>query len=697
MTLRKRRLGAKTIAGLVGVVVAAGLASTVPAAASASPSAKPINITLTASGTPVGAVKHVWLIILENKSYDATFTGLNQNSYLWKTLPSQGALLTNYYGTGHFSLDNYTSMVSGQGPAPADQNDCPVYADAQGSVITDKTTKDGPTTDRGQFKETGAPYANPIPGGPAEGAHGGTGCVYPSTVPTLFNQFDAAGVSWKGYAQDLGNADATGPAHAVNKCGGPGDPSGTGITNPGSANATDQYVPKHFPFPWFESLLGNSSDCTSSQIANLDSSTNGLVHDLQSESTTPAFSWITPDNCSDAHDAICAGNNLSGAFDASGNPTYTPQGLPAYEPEATTPTNYTGGLYASDLFLKYYIPLIEQSPAFLDGGLIDVTFDEANPPFANSSFNNANNPGGSVHVNTPATAAGYGKSDAAGESFNSLRGPVNKAIEPSGPNTPLLADANGNQVYPGPGDSAFIDRPASLSGDPVNDPKYILGGGNLTPGARTDSTGVSGAIGGDMITDPSITAPDAGRPISGTGIPVNACVGPVTDTGARFDTVSSANPVKAPTNPANKAYIGSFEVVDCTSNNVDVLTGAVTSVHLAAETNATDPLFSSTLETPGGGDTGSVLISPLIKPGTVSSVDYNHYSWLRTIEDLFNVARGHQTSAIAGGAGSVSKGLDGLGHLGFAAQPNLRTFGLDVFTNLPRRGVIVQAQVGDGQ
>ena len=75
-----------------------------------------------------------------------------------------------------------------------------------------------------------------------------------------------------------------------------------------------------------------------------------------------------------------------------------PAGLPAYQPEATTPTNYTGGLYASDLWLKYYIPLIEQSAAFKDGGLIDVTFDEANPPFANSSFNNANNPGNTAGV-----------------------------------------------------------------------------------------------------------------------------------------------------------------------------------------------------------------------------------------------------------------------------------------------------------
>jgi hypothetical protein len=69
-------------------------------------------------------IKHVWLIILENKSYDATFTGLNQNSYLWKTLPKQGVLLKNYYGTGHSSMDNYLSMVSGQAPEEDTQSDC---------------------------------------------------------------------------------------------------------------------------------------------------------------------------------------------------------------------------------------------------------------------------------------------------------------------------------------------------------------------------------------------------------------------------------------------------------------------------------------------------------------------------------------------------------------------------------------------
>jgi phosphatidylinositol-3-phosphatase len=60
---------------------------------------------------------------------------------------------------------------------------------------------------------------------------------------------------------------------------------------------------------------------------------------------------------------------------------------------------------------------------------------------------------------------------------------------------------------------------------------------------------------------------------------------------------------------------------------------------------------------PGGGRIGAVLISPFIKPGTVSLVPYNHYSMLRSIEDIF-----------------------GLGYLGYAGQKGLTSFGKDVFT-----------------
>jgi hypothetical protein len=42
---------------------------------------------------------------------------------------------------------------------------------------------------------------------------------------------------------------------------------------------------------------------------------------------------------------------------------------------------------------------------------------------------------------------------------------------------------------------------------------------------------------------------------------------------------------------------------------------------------------------PGGGRVGAILISPLIKPGTVSSSPYNHYSSLASWENLLGLPR----------------------------------------------------------
>lgn len=53
----------------------------------------------------------------------------------------------------------------------------------------------------------------------------------------------------------------------------------------------------------------------------------------------------------------------------------------------------------------------------------------------------------------------------------------------------------------------------------------------------------------------------------------------------------------------------------------------------------------------GGERVGAVLLSPFLTPGTESATPFNHYSLLRTVEDVF-----------------------GLGHLGYAAQPGLNGF-----------------------
>ena len=693
---------AVVVAASVGLVAAGVALST----SSASATSNQVGTTISSTGLSNGQVKHVWLIILENKSYDATFTGLNQNSYLWKTLPSQGVLLTNYYGTGHSSMDNYISMVSGQSPQEDTQSDCSVANTDFGTNAS--IIKTG--ANAGQVAST----ANAAQPSGANAPNGANGCTYPTDSPTLFNQLDAAGKTWKGYAQDLG--DQAGREDAT--CGGPGTKDNDPTTNPAfltatpahplppgvtsftGAQANDQYVAKHFPFPWFHSLTGTvtktgtdpgltkpaqgGTDCDSAHIANLDNSSTGLFHDLQKSSTTPAFSWITPNNCSDAHDAICKGNNLSGSFGANGAPIYQ-AGTPS--PESTTPKNFTGGLYASDLFLEYYIPMIEKSPAFKDGGLIDITFDEGNPPFTYSgnSFNNANAYGPTAG-DQPNASAGIA-ADGAGQTI------FGKSVhsEPTGPNSTLGTNSAGQQLYPGPGNNAFIDRPPACTSTSPNVPAncvpgIVRGGSGTTPGSRNDSVAASGSS--TYVLDPAIVADDTGRQVtdttdhSGPGgtspIPANTFVGTVSDTGPQLASTSSGSVID-----------GSFQLVDQAGNPVTP-TGSVSGITLSAEGapgflasgQTADPLYDATDATPGGGDTGSVLISPLIRPGTVSSVLYNHYSWLRTMEDIFDVSRGHAHSALP--AGTVSGGTDGDGHLGFAAQEGLVDFGPDVFNNARR-------------
>jgi hypothetical protein len=69
---------------------------------------------------------------------------------------------------------------------------------------------------------------------------------------------------------------------------------------------------------------------------------------------------------------------------------------------------------------------------------------------------------------------------------------------------------------------------------------------------------------------------------------------------------------------------------------------------------------------PGGGQVGAVLFNKgLIVPDTVNTTgSYNHYSALRSYEDLLGITWGYD---------------DGYGHLGYASVSWLLPFGCDVF------------------
>jgi len=83
-------------------------------------------------------------------------------------------------------------------------------------------------------------------------------------------------------------------------------------------------------------------------------------------------------------------------------------------------------------------------------------------------------------------------------------------------------------------------------------------------------------------------------------------------------------------------------------------------------TNAPGDAALSTDLAPGGGQIGALLLdAKYIAPGTIDTTgSYNHYSALRSYEDLLGLTTG---------------GTDGEGHLGFAAAPGLAPFGKDVF------------------
>jgi hypothetical protein len=50
------------------------------------------------------------------------------------------------------------------------------------------------------------------------------------------------------------------------------------------------------------------------------------------------------------------------------------------------------------------------------------------------------------------------------------------------------------------------------------------------------------------------------------------------------------------------------------------------------------PAPTGALGKPGGGQVGALLLSPFIKGGNLDQDEYNHFSLLRTVEDLFGLS-----------------------------------------------------------
>ncbi len=324
------------------IPLALGLVVGMSACSSSSSSKATPSITTTQTTSPgttpstshsTPKIGHVFVINLENENYVTTWGPSSPAKYLNTVLRTQGQLLTHYFAIGHASLDNYIAQISGQSPNADTQGDCVNYRD---------------------FTSTGT------------GAYGqllGKGCVYPKSVLTIADQLDAAGKTWKSYQEDIGNS-STEPKtcrhpelNAVDKTFAP--PKG------------DLYVTRHNPFVYFHSII--DSPICAKDVVGLDA----LPTDLQSVSTTPNLSYITPNSCDDGHDQPCNDGRL-------------------------------GGLSTADTWVKQWVPKILASAAFKTDGLLVITLDEAEignapaevsacchtPPSPNSPMPGFSGPGG---------------------------------------------------------------------------------------------------------------------------------------------------------------------------------------------------------------------------------------------------------------------------------------------------------------
>ena len=217
-------------------------------------------------------IGHVVVIVLENQSFSVTFGKDTPAPYLGKVLTAQGALLRRYYATGHASLDNYITMISGQWPNEDTQRDC------------------------GVFKEF-------VPSSPQSGAQGqisGRGCIYPSFVKSLPDQLEAKGYTWRAYMEDMGKD----PSRERATCG--HSPIGAHETL-NEATIHDQYAVKHDPFMYFHSIIDDRARCDT-HVVPLDR----LATDLATTGTTSNFTYIVPNLCNDGHDHPCVDGTRGG-------------------------------------------------------------------------------------------------------------------------------------------------------------------------------------------------------------------------------------------------------------------------------------------------------------------------------------------------------------------------------------------------
>jgi hypothetical protein len=291
--------------------------------------------------TGIPLLDHVFVIMMENHSYDQVFDNPNEPYLNGMITKGQVSLATNYFAVGHPSLTNYLEIVGGSNFGVRSDN-APNWGSTTCSpnIVTKIVNAD----DGGGTKAAGVPAMLdtgkicPISGSGTDAATpaidtwnevGGPFVALADidgikSVPaapvvgmTIGDQLASVGLQWKSYQESL----PLGPIKGVNYSNG----TATNLTNFGalkpitSAGVVQDYAVKHNPFAYFASVQDGAQE--SNSLANIVGwdGPNGLYTDLAS-GNVPAFSFVVPNQCDDQHgrgnaDAFCAfdyGANDSG-------------------------------------------------------------------------------------------------------------------------------------------------------------------------------------------------------------------------------------------------------------------------------------------------------------------------------------------------------------------------------------------------
>lgn len=214
-------------------------------------------------------IKHVFVITLAGRGYDAAFGAASTAPYLATELRPKGALLTGYASLGRGDMPDYIAMAGGQPPNDETSAGCPTYTDIPLTAKADK-----------------------------QGTIEGTGCVYPNTVTTIGDQLSSSKRTWRAYVEDL--EKGVPPKTACRR------PDANAADDTLKARPGDGYATRHNPFVYYRSLL-DLGGCDSSDLP-----LTGLEADLAKPKDAPSLSFIVPNLCNDGTESPCIDGSPGG-------------------------------------------------------------------------------------------------------------------------------------------------------------------------------------------------------------------------------------------------------------------------------------------------------------------------------------------------------------------------------------------------